>query len=149
MWIITVLPEWVFHLILSIGVLGLIFGFVLGAIPLVKRYKLGIQIISGLMLILGIYLQGALADFKEWQQKAAELQVKMAEMETKLAQTDTKIIEKVITKTQVIREKGKEVIKYVDREVVKYDTKFLPGGECELPQEFFKAYNESLGKGVK
>ena len=149
MWIFTVAPEWVIHLILAIGLIGVIAGFVLGFIPVIKRYKLPIQIISILVLSLGLYLEGGLSDYKEWEHKTSELKVKMAEMETKLAQADTKVVEKVVTKVQTIREKGKETIKYVDREVVKYDTKFLPGGECELPQDFFKLYNESLGKETK
>jgi uncharacterized membrane protein len=149
MWIISFLPEWVFHLILAIGVVGVIAGFVLGFIPIIKKYKLSIQIISILILCLGVYLQGGLADYKEWEHKASELKVKIADMEKQLAQTDTKVVEKVITKIQTVREKGKETIKYVDREVVKYDTKFLPGNECELPKDFFILYNNSLGKDIK
>ena len=53
------------------------------------------------------------------------------------------VIEKVVTKTKVVKEKGQEVTKYVDREIVKYDVKFAPGGECEIPKEFIKAHNEA------
>jgi hypothetical protein len=31
----------------------------------------------------------------------------------------------------------------VDREVVKYDTKFMPGGICEIPREFIKSHNDA------
>jgi len=149
MWIITFLPEWVFHLIFGLGVLGTIAGFVLGFIPIIKQYKLPIQIIGILTLVLGVYLEGALADYREWEMKAAELKVKIAEMETKIAQGDVKIVEKVVTKTEIVKQKGKDIIKYVDREIVKYDTKFLPGQQCEIPQEFYKAYNESLSVETK
>lgn len=149
MWIFTVAPDWVIHFIFGLGVVGIIVGFLLGFIPFVKTYKLTIQIISLLILSFGVYLEGGLSDYKEWEHKTSEMKVKMAELETKLSQADVKVVEKVVTKTQVIREKGKETIKYVDREIVKYDTKFLPGGQCELPQEFFKAYNDSLGKETK
>lgn len=149
MWIISFLPEWVFHTLLIVSILGVTAGFVLGMIPVVKRYAIPIRIISLMSLCLALYLEGGLADYREWEMKAAEMQVKLAEMETKLAQADTKVIEKVVVQTKIIREKGKDVVKYVDREIVKYDTKFLPGGECELPKEFFKAYNDSLGKENK
>jgi len=149
MWIFTILPEWVIHLTFGIGVVGIILGFLLGFIPFIKTYKLAIQIISILVFSLGVYLEGGLADYKEWEFKASELRVKLAEMETKMAQADTKVVEKVVTKVQVVKEKGRETIKFVDREVIKYDTKFLPGGQCEIPQEFFKAYNDSLGKETK
>jgi uncharacterized membrane protein len=149
MWIISFAPEWVFHVIFGLGVLGTIAGFVLGFIPVIRQYKLPIQIISILTLILGVYLEGALADYREWEMKAAELKVKIADMETKLAQSDTKIVEKVVVKTELVKQKGKDVVKYVDREIVKYDTKFLPGGQCEIPQEFYKAYNDSLSLDLK
>jgi hypothetical protein len=50
---------------------------------------------------------------------------------------------KVVTKTQVIKTRGEDIVKYVDREVVKYDTKFAPGEECEIPKEFIKAINDA------
>ena len=48
-----------------------------------------------------------------------------------------------MTKTQIIKTRGEDIVKYVDREVVKYDTKFAPGGECEIPKEFIKALNDA------
>jgi hypothetical protein len=44
--------------------------------------------------------------------------------------------------TQVIREKGNEIIKYIDREVVKYDQM------CEVPKEVINILNEAA-EGVK
>lgn len=149
MWIFTFAPEWVIHSIFGIGLVGILVGFLLGFIPFVRKYKLIIQIVSILLFSFGVYLEGGLADYKEWEFKANELKAQIAEMETKMAKNDIKIVEKVVTKTQVIIEKSKDVVKYIDREVVKYDTKFMPGGQCEIPQEFYKAYNDSLGKGTQ
>jgi hypothetical protein len=149
MWIFTVLPDIFIHILLAIGVISLIAGYLIGFIPAVKPYTTLVQLIGIIILCLSIYLEGGLADTKEWESRTIDLKVKIADMEKQIAQSDIKVIEKVITKTQVVREKGKDVIKYVDREIVKYDTKFLPGGQCELPQEFFKAYNDSLGKDIK
>jgi len=52
-------------------------------------------------------------------------------------------VTKVVTKTQIVRTRGENIIKYVDREIVKYDTKFAPGGICEIPKEFIKAHNDA------
>ena len=59
------------------------------------------------------------------------------------AKENVKIVEKVVKKLEIVRIQGAEVIKYVDREVIKYDTKFEPGGICELPKEFFIAHNNA------
>ena len=48
-----------------------------------------------------------------------------------------------MTKTQIVKTRGKDIVKYVDREIVKYDTKFAKGGMCEIPQEFIKAHNDA------
>ena len=54
-----------------------------------------------------------------------------------------KIVEKVVTKTQIVKTRGQDIIKYVDKEIVKYDTKFAPGGVCEIPKEFIEAHNRA------
>ena len=144
MWIIQYLPEIVVHTIFTAGVLGVIAGFVLGFIPSIKPYKLAVQVISLLVLTFGVYLEGALADTKEWELKVKELEVKIAQAEAKSAQVNTIIQERVVTKTQVVREKAQEVIKYIDRDVVKKEevVKFVE--RCSLPQDVVDAHNKAV-----
>lgn len=80
---------------------------------------------------------------KSYLAEVEAMKQKVAEAEAKSKEENVKIVEKVVTKTKVVKEKGQEVIKYVDREIVKYDVKFAPGGECEIPKEFIKAHNEA------
>ena len=143
MWILSVLPDWVFHLTLIVGVLGIVAGFVLGMIPAVKQYVLPIRVISLLVFSLALYLEGGLADYNAWQLKVKELEVKLAEAQTKSAKENTKIVEKVVKKTEYIKLRGQDIIKYVDRDIVKYDTKFAPGGQCEIPKEFITLHNKA------
>ena len=143
MWIISFLPDWVFHLMLAVGVLGTVAGFVLGIIPAVKQYVLPIRVISLLVLSLALYLEGGLADYNAWQLKVKEVEAKLAQAEIKSAKENTKIVTKVITKTQVVKTRGEDIVRYIDREIVKYDTKFAPGGQCEIPKEFIKAHNDA------
>ncbi len=121
MWILSVLPDWVFHLMLLAGVLGTVAGFVLGMVPAVKQYVLPIRVISLLVLSLALYLEGGLADYKAWELKVKEVEAKLAEAEAKSAKENVKIVEKVVKKTEYITRQGREVVKYIDREIVKYD----------------------------
>jgi len=125
------------------GVLGTVAGFVLGMVPAVKQYVLPIRVISLLVLSLALYLEGGLADYKAWELKVKEVEAKLAEAEAKSAKENVKIVEKVVKKTEYITRQGREVVKYIDREIVKYDTKFAPGGQCEIPKEFIKAHNDA------
>lgn len=143
MWILSFLPEWAFHLMLGIGILGTVAGFVLGMIPFIKQYVIPVRIISLLILILAVYLEGGLADNKIWEARVKEMEVKVAEAEAKSAKENVKIVEKIVRKTQIVRIRGEDIIKYVEKEVVKYDEKFATGGQCELPKEFIKAVNDA------
>jgi uncharacterized membrane protein len=143
MWIISFLPDWVFHAITFMGVLGTVAGFVLGMIPVIKTYIIPIRVISILLLSIGLYLEGGLADYQVWEAKVKEVEAKLAQAELQSAKENTKIVTKVITKTQIVRTRGQDIVRYVDREIVKYDVKFAPGGICEIPKEFIKAHNDA------
>jgi hypothetical protein len=135
MWIIQHLPEWVFHFIFAAGVIGTIAGFVLSMIPVIKKYGIPIKVISLLILTLGVYLEGALSDNKEWEFKAKELEAKLAEAQANSQKENVKIVEKIVYKDRIVRENGLTIKQYIDREVVKYDN------TCPIPKEVVKAHN--------
>jgi hypothetical protein len=135
MWIIQHLPDWVFHLVFAAGVLGTIAGFVLSMIPVIKKYGTPIKVISLIVLTLGVYLEGALSDNKEWEFRAKELEAQLSEARAQSATENVKIVEKIVYKDRVIREQGLVVKQYIDREVVKYDN------ICPIPKEVVKAHN--------
>jgi hypothetical protein len=145
MWILSFLPNWIFYGVLLIGVLGLIITYFLRFIPIpaIYMYKTPIQLVSIALIAIGVYMAGAISNEESWQARVKELEVKIAAAEVEGAKETVKIVEKVVTQQKVIKEKGEEVIRYVDREVVKFDTKFLPGGECEIPKEFIRSLNVS------
>lgn len=137
MWIINFLPDWVFHLIFFVGVVGTLVGFVLGMVPLVKQYVIPIRVISLFALCLGLFLEGGIADNQAWQIRVKELEVKVAQAEAESAKVNTVIIEKAVVKVAKQKEKTLVVKQYIDREVTKYDN------QCVIPKEFIKAHNDA------
>ena len=156
MWILSILPDAAIHIIFGLGILGTIAGFVLGFIPFVKTYQFAIQICSIIVLVFGVYLEGGLADYKEWELKVKEMEAKVAQAEAQSANKNTEIQEKVVEKTKVIREKGRDIIKYVDRWNTKEVIKEVEGPErirreevikyienCPVPKEFIDLHNQA------
>jgi hypothetical protein len=133
-----------------LGILGTIAGFVLGFIPFIKAYKLAIQIIGILLLVFGVYLEGGLADYKEWELRVKEMEAKVAQAEAKSANTNVEIQEKVVEKTKVIREKGREIIKYIDKEIVKKEEVIKYVENCPVPKDIIDLHNQAaeLNKGA-
>lgn len=141
MWILSILPDSMLHLIFAAGVCGTIAGFVLGFIPFINKYKLPIQIISLIVLSLGVYLEGGLANEEEWKLKVKAVEAKVAVAEAKSATENVKIVEKIVKKTEIVRTRGADIIKYVDREVAK-DREVIKFVEnCPIPQVIIKTHN--------
>ena len=156
MWILSILPDAAIHIIFGLGILGTIAGFVLGFIPFVKTYQFAIQICSIVVLVFGVYLEGGLAENKEWELKVKEMEAKVAQAEAQSANKNTEIQEKVVEKTKVIREKGRDIIKYVDRWTTKEVIKEVEGPErirreevikyienCPVPKEMINIHNQA------
>lgn len=112
-------------------------------IPLIWQYQLPFKVLGIALLVAGVYFRGGYAVEAEWRERVAEVEAKLAVAEQKSAETNTKIDTAAKEKIRIIRGQTQIVRQYIDREVVKYDTKFMPGGQCEIPQEFVQAHNKS------
>jgi hypothetical protein len=134
MWILQFLPDWTFYLTLLAGIVGIVLTNTLFKL---LPYSIAIKIISILAIIIGIFMCGTISNNDAWLAKIKDLEIKLAQAETKSAITNTEIVQKIITKTQLVRERGQDVVQYVDREVVKYDN------TCVIPKEFIELHNKA------
>lgn len=139
MFILEFFPDSAIHLLLVIGILGVISGFILGFIPIIDKYKLPIQIISILILSISIYFEGGISEEAVWNKKMSDLKIELAQAKANSAKINTVLVTKVLTKKQIVKEKGDSVIQYIDREVTKYDTKY--DVSCPIPNEVLIAHN--------
>ena len=143
MWILQWLPNWIFYGIFFAGLLGLLATYIMKFIPLVYVYRTPIQAVSVLLIVLGTYMSGAISNEESWQARVKEMEAKVAEAEAKSQKVNVEVVEKVVKKTEYIKTRGQDMVKFIDKEIVKYDTKFLPGGQCEIPKEFIEAHNKA------
>ena len=147
MWILHFLPDavilWTCNIVLLAGLLLTVTAFFIKRIPVINQYRIPAQVLGIALLVLGVYWRGGYAIEQEWRERVAEVEARVAAAEAQSKEENVRIVTKVVTKTQVIRTRGEDIVKYVDREIVKYDTKFAQGGVCEIPQEFIKAHNSA------
>jgi len=139
MWILQFLPDWLFYAIFSIGILGYAVTYLLRFIPIpaIYIYKTPIQLVSIGMIAFGVYMIGAIANEQVWRDRVAKLEKEYAESQIKSEKVNTEIVTKYITKREIIRQKGEEQIRYIDREIVKYNE------ICRLPKEIITLHNEA------
>ena len=138
MWIIKFLPDWIFYAILVAGTIGLLISRFMP-----PMYKTAVQVGSLVAFVFGIFMAGAIHDNAAWVERVEEMKAKVAEAEAKGKEATVKVETKVVTKTQVIKEKAQIVRQYIDREIAKYDS------QCVIPKEFVKAHNDAAEAPVK
>jgi hypothetical protein len=150
MWLLSLLPDWFYHLVVIFSVLALVVTTVFKFIP----YRLPIQVFSALLLLFGVWMQGGIVNEAKWEARVKELEEKVKIAEEKSIEKNVEIQEKVVTQTKVIKEKGKDIIKYIDRLVDREVIKEVEGPErvrreevikyvenCPVPKEIIDVHN--------
>ena len=155
-WMVSLIPDWFWTVVLVAGVLGIVAAWLLKFIPFVSTYRIPIQIGSVVALLIGVYFQGVVANEEKWQNKIADLEKQVAEAENKSKETNLVVEEKIVTKTKVIKEKSQDIIKYIDRWNTKEIIKEVEGPErirreevikyiemCPVPKEIIDLHNQA------
>lgn len=145
MWILHLLPEalilWVCNILLAAGIALTVAAFFIKSIPVLNQYRLPAQILGIALLVVGVYWRGGYAVESDWRDRVAEVQAKLAVAEKRSAEVNTEIITRVVTQTKVVRERGDDIIKYVDREVVKNQEVIKFVENCPIPDVIINTHN--------
>ena len=132
MWVLKFLPNWFFYFLLISGIVGLI---VSRFIP--SYYKTAAQALSVAFFVVGVFMVGAITDNEAWLARVSEMEAKIKEVEVQVVKENVRIETKYVDKVRTVKEKGDEIIRYVDREIVKFDN------TCKLPNEFILILNKA------
>jgi hypothetical protein len=133
MWILQFLPNWIFYLTLLAGIAAFVVTKFVRVLPNVQL----IQAAGVAVVVFSTYMIGAITNNDAWLAKIKDLETKVAAAEAKSAAANTEIVEKTVTKTQVVKQRGEDIVKYIDREVVKHDV------NCAIPKEFVATHNQA------
>lgn len=140
MWILQLLPDavilWFCNILLLVGAVLTVAGFFIHRLPFLYQYQLPFRVIGIALLTLGVYFRGGYAVEAEWRERVVELEAKLKVAEAESAKVNTVIQDRVVTKTQVIREKGQTIIERVEVAVP-------VNAACPVPQEAIDVHNEA------
>lgn len=139
MWLLNFIPDWVFYGIFFIGLIGFAVTYLLRFIPIpsIYVYRTPIQLVSVVLVAIGTFMSGAISNENAWKERVAKLEKEYAESQVKSEQVNTEVITKYITKREVIKERGEEQIRYIDKEIVKYNE------ICKLPKDVIVIHNNA------
>ena len=137
MWLLDFLPSWIFHLVVLIGVGGILASTVLKFIPFISNYNLPIQVGSVILLAFGLYMSGRIANQEKWEARIKELEAKIAVAEQQSITANVALEAKLKEKQQVIKQK-----EYIIQEKIT-KVKEQIDAECKVPQAAVDLLNEA------
>jgi hypothetical protein len=126
MWLLSFVPDWIFYGLALASFVALILATFLKVIPFIGKYAIPIQLLSFVVLLVSVFLCGGLANEASWQLKVAKTNAEIAELKVKSEKVSTKVVTKYIDRIQVVKEKGNEIVKYINKEsIVIHQNKFM------------------------
>jgi hypothetical protein len=144
-WMFNLIPDnfllWIYYFILSAGIILLSVGWLIKWFPGVAVYKGPMQLLGVVLTAGSLYLLGGHGTEMAWRDKVRALEEKVKIAEQQAAEANTKVEVQVVEKTKVIKEKGQDIIRYVDREVIKKEEIIKYIEMCPVPKEIIDLHN--------
>ena len=131
MFILKFIPDIIFYAIFFAGFTGFCISLMLPRLAKTRLPSIG-------LLFLGTYMLGMVAANNWWLAKSRELEAKAAVIEVASSNVNTSISKEIKATKQGRVQQQKEIITFIDREVVKYDS------SCVLPQTVLDAHNKAI-----
>jgi hypothetical protein len=144
-WAISLIPDamlsWIYWMIVLLGILGIISGWLGKWIPVYGKYASILKPIGIILLVLGVWLRGGYDVEMAWRDKVATLEAKIKQAEEESHQVNNVIEERVVEKTKVIKGKTEYITQYIDREVSKDKEVIKFVENCPLPAIIIEQHN--------
>ena len=104
MWILNWLPDFVFHLMLLVGVLGLVAGFFLNCIPFFGTNAQAIQVAAILLTVVAVWYEGGIAKDAEYKDRIATMELKISKAETQAVEANARLAEQMLKEQARIKD---------------------------------------------
>ena len=146
-WMFGLLPDaflnWFYWAIIVAGITGVLAGWLGKWIPFYGNYVKILQPVGIVLLVLGVWLRGGYDTEMAWREKVKAAEERVALAEKQAEEANGKVEVKIVETTKVIKEKGNDIIKYVDREVVKKEEIIKYIERCPVPTEIINLHNQA------
>jgi len=139
-WLLNWLPDWIFYLILVVGILGIVASYVLRAIPFVSTHAMGIQVAGIILTVLGVWYSGGIAKDREYRERIAELKLQVAQAEKAAAEANAKIEYVYVDRVKVVEKIKYEVLSSIRESSSELDA------NCVISPKAVEILNKAAGK---
>jgi uncharacterized membrane protein YheB (UPF0754 family) len=161
-WMIDLIPNFFWTLVLWAGVIALTASYLLGKIPFVAQYKIPLRVGGVIATLIGVYFYGVIANEAKWQARVTELEAKVKVAEEESTSVNKKLDDAIAENKKLAAQKTKEVVRVIDKWRTKEILKEVEGPErvrveevikyieqCPVPKEMIDIHNKGAEKPAK
>lgn len=127
----------IIHVLLIVSLVGLILSTILKKVPFINNYARILAPVFFLVFVGCVYFEGSLKGKEGYLKELAELQEKIKVAEEKSQKVNEVIKTVYVDRVKVIKQKGKDNVKYIEKIVTKYDNL------CTLSNAAIRVHNSA------
>jgi len=119
-WMIGLLPDWVFQIATSFGIILLIASQFLKHIPFISQYNLPAYVLGVIITIAGVYYEGMRSSTELWQAKIKVIEDQVKVAENKSREVNTVIETQIVERVKIVKDTknaNKETAKLIARQL--------------------------------
>jgi hypothetical protein len=143
MWLFSLLPDFVYHVLLIVGLLAFAGSYLLKMVPFFMQNAFMIRIASMMLIIFCVWVEGGMAVEAKWQARVAELELKVAKAEREAAEANGKIETVYVDRVQTVKEIQYVTVNRIAKDAAKIDK------TCVIDPEVIKILNGAAHTGAK
>jgi hypothetical protein len=143
MWLFSLLPDFVYHVLLIVGLLAFAGSYLLKMVPFFMQNAFMIRIASMMLIIFCVWVEGGMAVEAKWQARVAELELKVAKAEKEAAEANGKIETVYVDRVQTVKEIQYVTVNRIAKDAAKIDR------TCVVDPDAISILNTAASKGVK
>jgi hypothetical protein len=140
-WLPDFILIWAINLILLLGIAGtgvsVMFKSVIRYFPQLIPYRTALQVVSVIVLILGVYLRGGYAVESQWRERVKELEAKVAIAEAESKEANANVKEKIVERVKIVYD-----TKLVVQEKLR-DVQVTIDAQCKVHPKVIDILNEA------
>ena len=134
-WMVSVLPGWIWTTVTVLGVVALLASWAL------RPWRVPLKIGGIVAIVLGSWCMGIAANEEKWAEKVKQLEKDLEIARAESDSNNTRIEEKTVYVDRIVKERGKEVIKYLDNVIIKKEEVKVFIENCPLPKDIIEQHN--------
>jgi NADH:ubiquinone oxidoreductase subunit 6 (subunit J) len=143
MWLLSLLPNWFWHVMLGVTLITIAATYFLRMIPFLAVNAIQLRFVATILLILTVWMEGGIANEDKWQARVAELETKVAAAEKAAVEANGRIETVYVDRVRVVKEVQYVVQNRIAKDAARIDQ------TCRVDPEAIEILNQAAHAGDK